>query len=127
MEFATEAFNQYFRAQLGVGVSGFSQADMDEVLFAASPERDSGSAIYRLVQLYVDFCSSWPDVLNVSYGGSPADFREFRSELIPSLLSSLAEVSEEGHEAAVTAAIEKAKDAYDEAVEEARGAERTEP
>lgn len=127
MDFATEAFNQYFRAQLGVGVSGFSQADKEEVLYAAAPDRDVELPLYALVRLYVDFCNRWPDVLNLAYGGSPADFREFRGELVPSLLATLHEVSEENGEPAVTAAIAKAMAAYDAAIEGARRAERAEP
>lgn len=125
MEFATEAFNQFFRARLSVGVTGFSQSDKEEVLQAASFYRGTDEPIYELAQLYVDFCNTWPDVLDPAYGGSPADFREFRAELVPSLLDTLLTVSTKDTDPKVTAAIEQARTAYRDAVEEARRAERT--
>lgn len=125
MDFATEAFNQFFRAQLSVGVTGFSQSDKEEVLRAASPYRGTDAPIYDLAQLYVDFCNTWPDVLNLAYGGSPVDFREFRAELVPNLLDTLLTVSAKDTDPETADAIKQAKAAYGQAIEEARSAEQT--
>ncbi len=126
MDFATEAFNQNFRTQLNVGIDSFSQSDKEEVLFVAGTDHDEDLPIYDLVRLYVDFCNRWPDVLNISYGGSSADFREFRAELMPRLLTTLLEVAKEhGDDPEESARIDRAKADYEEALKEARSAERS--
>jgi hypothetical protein len=127
MDFATEAFNQNFRTHLNVGIDSFSQSDKEEVLYVAGTDPDEDLPIYNLVRLYVDFCNRWPDVLNISYGGSPADFREFRAELMPRLLATLLEVAKEhGDDPEESARIDRAKSDYEEALKEARSAERSE-
>lgn len=90
MEFVEEAFNQTFHEAIGVGVSGFTQADKEEVLLLSKePPDKEAEAVEDLLRLYVDVCNMWPDVLNQAYGGTTADFAEFRTELIPHLLQSL--------------------------------------
>ena len=96
MEFVEESFNQALHSQLGVGVSGFSQTDKEEALYMiekVGDEKGGEGRVDDLVRLYIDACNMWPDVLSEAYGGSAADFLEFRTELVPSLLETLRDLA----------------------------------
>src|SRR5690242_9785407 len=79
MSFIEQAFAQSFRNRFGLEIMSFTQGDKDEVLIAARDAKVEQPQ-KRLVDLYVDVCNVWPDVLSQSYGGSTADFLEFRTE-----------------------------------------------
>ncbi len=121
MEFIEETFNQAFRSQLGMGISGFTQADKEEVVLL-SDESSPDGAVEDLLSLYVDVCNMWPDVLNQAYGGTTADFLEFRTELVPSILDSLAQLAEVRDDRDLHPAVLATRRDYGDAIAAAREA-----
>jgi hypothetical protein len=120
MEFVEESFNQVFRAEFKVGVSGFTQGDKEEVLLLS--EELGEPAVEDLLRLYVDVCNMWPDVLNQAYGGTSADFLEFRTELVPSILVALEDWTEAHEDQALQEEVAKTRKEYEGAVSAAREA-----
>lgn len=121
MSFVEQAFAQSFRNRFGLDIMSFTQGDKDEVLIAAREARVEQPQ-KRLVDLYVDICNVWPDVLSQSYGGSTADFLEFRTETVPELLNALSQLSAE-HGGSLTQDLDKAARAYKVALKAARDRE----
>jgi hypothetical protein len=118
MSFVEQAFAQSFRNRFGLDIMSFTQGDKDEVLIAAR-EAKVRSPQKRLVDLYVDVCNVWPDVLSQSYGGSTADFLEFRTETVPELLTALTGLSKDLG-GPLTEKLDGAARAYKRALEVAR-------
>jgi hypothetical protein len=118
MSFVEQAFAQSFQRRFGLEIKSFTQGDKDEILIAAR-EAKGGPPQKRLIDLYVDICNVWPDVLSQSYGGSTADFLEFRTETVPEILAVLKELSADSV-GPLTKRIEEATNAYKDAVEIAR-------
>jgi hypothetical protein len=114
MSFVEQAFAQSFRHRFGIDIMSFTQSDKDEVLIAAR-EADLSQPHKRLIDLYVDVCNVWPDVLSQSYGGSTADFLEFRTETVPHILTALKEVAAES-DATLTERLADATRAYETAL-----------
>lgn len=120
MSFVEQAFAQSFRNRFGLDIMSFTQSDKDEVLIAARDAKDRSPQ--KLVDLYVDVCNVWPDVLSQSYGGSTADFLEFRTETVPELLATLTDLSRELG-GALTERLDGAAHAYKRALGVARDRE----
>jgi hypothetical protein len=116
MTFVEQAFAQALRRRLGVEIFSFTQNEKDEVLIAA---RDIGSKgpQKRLVDVYVDVCNAWPDVLSQSYGGGTADFFEFRTETVPALLSVLESLSGDDEGSEWSRKLKAATRSYNEALQ----------
>jgi hypothetical protein len=121
MEFVEETFNQIFRTELRVGVSGFTQEDKEEILLL-SGEPIEELAAEDLLRLYVDVCNMWPDVLNQAYGGTTADFLEFRAELVPSILAAVRDWAEARDDEALEGEVKEIWKEYKDAVAVAREA-----
>jgi hypothetical protein len=119
MTFVEQAFAQSFRRRLGVEILSFTQNEKDEVLIATR-DSDSDGAQKRLVDIYVDVCNAWPDVLSQSYGGGTADFFEFRTETVPALLSVLESLSGDAESSEWTRRLKTATRAYNEALQALR-------
>jgi hypothetical protein len=116
LEFTEEAFDQSLYSLLGIHVPDFTQAGKEEVLgMAQKKDKGKRAKANDLLNLYVDVCNIWPDVMGESYGGSPSDFLEFRTELVPDLLSELARLTDDAKtsdEAKLHQAILDAQNAY---------------
>jgi hypothetical protein len=93
VESTQQIFRHVLRNGLGVSVVSFSQDEKQEVLEAlgnmSESDADGSEDLEPFVELFAEFCDQWPDVIDISYGGSPSDFREFRAELVPELLDAL--------------------------------------
>jgi hypothetical protein len=115
------AFRNLLGAELGVVVTSFSQEEKDEALEALEDEDDG--ALDEFVEAFGEFCDRWPDVLGASYGGSRADFREFRHDVIPMLLSGLYNWALTREHAVIAAEIRDAERSFSRALHESRTAE----
>ena len=93
VESVQQIFRQVLGESLGISVTSFSQDEKEEVLAALDsiPDDESREYLTPFVDLFGELCDQWPDVIDISYGGGPADFREFRVELVPGLLEALEE------------------------------------
>jgi hypothetical protein len=120
MEFVQQAFAQAFNKKFGLRISSFSQSDKEEVVVAAGDEDEVEAEMRKLVDLFVDISNVWPDVLSQSYGGSSADFLEFRTQLVPETLETLQELTAARDEPALARQLAGAKSYYDEAIRTAR-------
>ena len=121
LEFTEQTFDQALRTLLGVHVPDFTQAGKEEVLALAQRRAESDREVSAdLLNLYVDVCNIWPDVISETYGGSPGDFLEFRTELLPELLSELARLAESREESNLYQELVAARDAYSDALAAAR-------
>jgi len=118
LEFTEQAFDQAFRSTLKIEVPDFTQAGKEEVL-ALARDKDPSPAVASLLNLYVDVCNIWPDVLSEAYGGSSAEFLEFRTELIPTLLAELIELAKEKEDEKLAKVSKDAAEAYSEGLERA--------
>jgi hypothetical protein len=115
MEFIEQAFAQTFLKKLDLEITSFTQASKDEVVIATR-EAELAAPLQELVDLYVDICNMWPDVLSQAYGGSSADFFEFRTQAVPETLGALKALSEAYDDKELTDALKTAKKNYDDAV-----------
>jgi hypothetical protein len=120
-----QVFRTLLRSELGLKAASFDQDEKEEALDVRASrtmlENDEG-ALDELVELFTELCDRWPEVLDLRYGGTRADFREFRTVFMPALLSTLEQLShEKGSEKTTTELREITRD-YDDAV---RTAERS--
>jgi hypothetical protein len=84
VEFVQQVFEQIFRDRLGFAVTDFSQDRKEEALLLQTEVKDK--RLLDLLDSFTEVCDVWPEVLDTAYGGSPADFREFRTEFLPTFL-----------------------------------------
>jgi len=87
VESSKQLFRQIIDAELGVSIAAFSQDEKEEAIEALEDAQDD--SLGPLIEVFEAFCDSWPDVLDVTYGGTRVDFREFRSSVVPELLEAL--------------------------------------
>jgi hypothetical protein len=118
LEFVQLAFDQVFRSELGVGIANFSQAEKEEVVLLAE-KKSGGPAVEGLLNLYVDVCNLWPDVLSFAYGGTSTDFLEFRTDLVPSLLGELDQLASAKNEEQLAETVKGAISTYSDAIAKA--------
>ncbi len=87
-----QIFRQLLRAELGIKVAAFSQDEKQEAL-ERQIELEEDDVYHDwlpdLIELFEELCDRWPEVLDLRYGGTRSDFREFRVDYIPGLLSAL--------------------------------------
>lgn len=92
VEVCKQVFRLVLGGELGLTVSAFSQDEKEEAVELAVSADDAEIRQYEtLLDAFGALCDRWPDVLDVQYGGSQADFREFRTEFIPLFLDGLSE------------------------------------
>jgi hypothetical protein len=120
-----QVFRTLLRAELGLKAASFDQDEKEEALELRAKrttlESDEG-ALDELVELFTELCDRWPEVLDLRYGGTRADFREFRAVFMPALLSTLQQLFREKGSGETTSEVQKISRDYDEAV---RAAERS--
>jgi hypothetical protein len=122
VESTQQIFRQILREGLGLSIASFSQDEKQEALEALDGVDESNETITGyiepFVELFAELCDQWPDVIDVSYGGSPSDFREFRVELVPALLEALANWVRVRGDSAFAEQTTRVHDAYVSAIEE---------
>jgi hypothetical protein len=129
VEATKQVFRTLLRAELGLRAAAFDQGEKEDALELQAnrdaPDEDEG-ALDELVELFAELCDRWPEVLDLRYGGTRADFREFRTVFVPALLSALAQWSHEKKSDALTEQLEAVDRRYTAAVRAAERA-RAEP
>lgn len=86
--------------------------------FAAEEQAvlDDRIGLAEVFRLFGVLCDLYPDVLGVEYGGDDQDFEEVRAELVPELLSQLAETGADLHSETFAAAAQRTRQAYEAAL-----------
>lgn len=114
-----QVFRTLLRSELGLKAASFDQDEKEEALELrakrAAPENDEG-ALDELVELFTELCDRWPEVLDLRYGGTRADFREFRTVFMPTLLSTLEQLFDEKGSSEITSEVRTISRDYDDAV-----------
>jgi hypothetical protein len=100
VSFVEEAYGQAFATFGGLDIRGFGESQKAEAYAAEQRfERDDADvapALFALLASYQELCDDWPDVLGPQYGGSDAEFEDFRRRVIPDLLENLADLAASG-------------------------------
>lgn len=119
-----QVFRTLLRSELGLKAASFDQDEKEEALELrakrATAENDEGG-LDELVELFTELCDRWPEVLDLRYGGTRADFREFRTVFMPALLSTLQQLFREKGSGETTSEVQRISRDYDEAVRTAEG------
>ena len=93
-----QMFRTLLGEELGLRAAAFDQSEKEEALELQAerevPDDDEGG-LDQLVDLFSELCDRWPEVLDLRYGGTRADFREFRTVFVPTLLDALRQWSYE--------------------------------
>jgi hypothetical protein len=118
VHFVEQAFSQVFKKVLHLNVTSFTQEDKEKAVILVE-ELDPPPELASLVDSYVDLCDMWPDVLGFDYGGSAADFLEFRSEFMPLFLERLSEFAAASDQRTLAGGTSKALKRYSKAVDSA--------
>jgi hypothetical protein len=86
-----QIFRTLLGDELGLRVSAFDQDEKEEALELQVDRSDDENvkALGEILELFGELCDRWPEVLDLRYGGTRADFREFRTRFLPALLAAL--------------------------------------
>lgn len=125
VEATKQVFRTILRAELGLRAAAYDQGEKEEALELRAnrdPPDDDEGALDELVELFTELCDRWPEVLDLRYGGTRADFREFRTVFVPALLSALTQWSYEKQEGSLVERLKAADRHYTTAVRGAEGA-----
>ncbi len=130
IESVQQIFRGVLRGSLGVEVTSFTQDEKQEALDAVERlvenEDDAYEHVEPLVNLFGVLCDQWPDILDVSYGGSSAEFREFRVTFIPELLYALELWADGARDDLMAKATKQAVADYESAVSTVAGSHKEE-
>jgi len=124
-----QVFRSLLRQELGLQAKAFDQDEKEDAMELQAKRvagDDDEGALDELVELFSELCDRWPEVLDLRYGGTRADFREFRTVFLPALLSTLVQWSHEKQAQIVTSQLKAISRDYEQAVRSAEGA-RAEP
>ncbi len=117
-------FRHILGAELKLSVARFDQDEKEEALdYQVALERRGRlpDGLDEIVRLFGELCDRWPEVLDLRYGGTRADFREFRTEFLPALLDALVLWTESHADADLLKTVEDASKRYCAAVRVAEG------
>ncbi|HEY5198886.1 MAG TPA: hypothetical protein VIJ51_17845 [Solirubrobacteraceae bacterium] len=105
-------------ASLGLATEIAFDAATKQRAFAAEEKAvvDGRIGLAEVFRLFGVLCDLYPDVLGVEYGGDDQDFEEVRAELVPELLSQLAETGSDLHNDTFAAAAQGTLRAYEAAL-----------
>jgi hypothetical protein len=117
-----QMFRTLLGEELGLRAAAFDQSEKEEALELQAdrdiPDYDEGG-LDQLVELFCELCDRWPEVLDLRYGGTRADFREFRTVFVPALLEGLTQWSYEKGDAALSERLDAVDRHYTAAVRHA--------
>jgi hypothetical protein len=121
---------QIFRAvldkELGLRVSAFDQDEKEEALELQLERSDQSQdeSVDVILELFGELCDRWPEVLDLRYGGTRADFREFRTAFLPALLEALDLWAKERKDDALSNGVATLEQRYRKAIRRAERAQR---
>jgi hypothetical protein len=124
------ATKQIFRTvlgdELGLRISAFDQDEKEEAaeLQVDRSEDERVQALSEILDLFAELCDRWPEVLDLRYGGTRADFREFRTRFLPALLEALDVWADERTDRPLKDELIKLERRYGEAIGGATRAQR---
>lgn len=86
-----QIFRTVLGDELGLRISAFNQDEKEEAteLQIDRTDDEKVQALGEMLELFGELCDRWPEVLDLRYGGTRAEFREFRTRFIPALLFAL--------------------------------------
>jgi hypothetical protein len=121
-----QIFRTLLGEELGLRISAFDQDEKEEAL-ELQVDRSGDEhveALTDILELFSELCDRWPEVLDLRYGGTRADFREFRTQFVPALLDALKFWASDDTDAPLADALSGVEQRYREAIGDAAEAQR---